>query len=182
MSVDDDLLEYDENKQFAVRALRASAAQDRFKIHSLTNDYEEADIILYVAMGTCGDFSERVRAHPLYRKYPEKSFLFDSADHLRPTIPGVFASLRKKHYSPEHTRTGFYLLPENPLVDHRPIDGNEKYLAGFVGSSDTHPVREQICSYQRPDIYVLDSAKESYRISACARADADPEVSGSMIP
>jgi Exostosin family len=164
LSVDDDLREYDEHKHFAVRALRASAAGDRFGKHSLTGDPEVADLILFVAMGTCGDFAERVRVHPLYRNYPEKVFLFDWADHIRPVLPGLYASLHKKNYSPEHTRTGFYLAPENPMIDYRPLTGQEKYLAAFVGSVNTHPIREEIFKYDRPDIYLLDSSKESYRI------------------
>ena len=164
LSVDDDLLEYDENKHYAVRSLRASAAKDRYKVHSLTENDERADIILFIAMGTCGDFAERVRAHPVYRKYPEKCFLFDSADYARPILPGIYPSLRKKYYSPEHTRTGFFLAPENPLVVHRPVSGGEKYIAAFAGSVNTHPVREGILHYQRPDISVFDSTKESYQI------------------
>jgi hypothetical protein len=164
LSVDDDLPEYDEHKHFAVSALRASASKDRFGVHSLTDDYAAAGIILFAGMGTCGDFAERMRAHPLYRKYPEKCFLFDSADHIRPVVPGLYASLHKKDYSPEHTRTTFFLMPENPLIDYRPLTGEEKYLAAFVGSINTHPVREGLTKFNRPDIYVLDSSKESYRI------------------
>jgi hypothetical protein len=164
LSVDDDLPAYDENKHFAVAALRASAAKDRFGKHSLTEDHDAAEIILFVAMGTCGDYAERVRAHLLYRKYPEKSFLFDSADYIRPVLPGLYASLRKKDYLPEHTRTGFYLMPENPLVNFRPITGSEKYLAAFVGSANTHPVRDGLFLYDRPDIHVIDSSKESYNV------------------
>jgi len=171
LSADDDLPEYDEHKLFAVTALRASAAKDRFQKHFLTEDHDAAEIILFVAMGTCGDFAERVRAHPLYCKYPEKVFLFDSADFLRPVLPGVYASLHKKHYSPEHTRTGFYLVPENPLITYRPITGDEKYLAAFVGSANTHPVRDGLFLYNRPDIHVMDSSKESYNIRYHGSAD-----------
>src|SRR5579883_900834 len=164
LSVDDDLTEYDENKHLAVSALRTSASIDRFGVHSLTEDHAAADIILFVAMGTCGDFAERVRAHPLYRKYPEKCFLFDSADYIRPVLRGIYASLHKKDYAAEHTRTGFYLMPENPFIDYRPSIGPRKYLAAFVGSSNTHPVREGLFQFNRPDILVLDSSNESYRI------------------
>jgi hypothetical protein len=171
LSVDDDLPAYDENKHFAVSALRASAAIDRFKIHSLTEDHAQADIVLFVGMGTGGDFAERVRAHPVYRKYPEKSFLFDSADYIRPVVPGIYAALSRQYDSPDHTRTGFYLAPENPLIDYRPVNGSEKYLAAFVGSSDTYPVREALFRYDRPDIFALDSAKESYKIRYHGTAD-----------
>ena len=171
VSVDDDLPEYDEVRQYAVRALRASASIDRFRKHSSIEDHEAADIILFVEMGTCGDFAERVRAHPLYRRYPEKCFLFDWVDYVRPVMPGVYASLRRKHYSPEQARTGFYVKPENPLIDYRPLTGNERYLASFVGSSNTHPVREEIFKFNRPDIYLLDSSKESYRVRFHGSAD-----------
>jgi exostosin family protein len=164
LSVDDDLPEYDQNKHFAIAALRSSAEIDRFKVHQVTKDPKEADVILFAAMGTCGDFAERVRAHPFYRTYPEKSFLFDTADHIRPIVPGVYASPRTKTYSSEHIRTGFYLSPENPMVQYRPLTGNEPNLAAFVGSSNTHPVREGFFRFNRPDIYVMDSSKESYRI------------------
>jgi hypothetical protein len=164
LSVDDDLPEYDPNKHFAVSALRASAEIDRFKVHQVTKDPKQADIILFVAMGTCGDFAERVRAHPFYRAYPEKSFLFDNADFIRPIVPGVYASPRRQTYSAEHVQTAFYLMPENPCVNHRPLTGNESNLAAFVGSENTHPVRKAFFRFNRPDIHVIDSSKESYRI------------------
>ncbi len=164
LSVEDGLPEYDEMKQFAIRAMKQRAAIDCFKKHSLIEDPEAADLVIFAEMGTCGDFAERVRAHPLYRKYPEKTFLFDWVDYVRPVMPGVYASLCKKHYSPDQARTGFYVKPENPLVEYRPITGNEKYLASFVGSSNTHPVREEIFKYNRPDIYLLDTSKYSYRM------------------
>lgn len=164
LSADDDLPEYDPFKHYSVKALRESARVDRFGIHQVTEDPKEAEIILFVAMGTCGDFAERVRAHPFYRIYPEKSFMFDNADFIRPIVPGVYASPRKQTYSAEHVRTGFYLMPENPLVDYRPLIGNEPYLAAFVGSSNTHPVREGFFKFNRPDIYVVDSSKDSFRI------------------
>jgi hypothetical protein len=164
LSVDDHLPEYDPFRHCAVAAVRASAEIDRFKVHQVTKDPQEADIILFVSMGTCGDFAERMRAHPYYRSYPEKSFIFDLADHIRPVVPGVYASPRIQTYSPEHIRTGFFLMPENPLIQYRPLTGKEPYLAAFVGSSNTHPVREGFFRFNRPDIHVLDSSKESYRI------------------
>lgn len=164
VSIDDDLREYDEYKHFSVRALRASAAADRFGKHLLTENHEAAEIILFVAMGNGGDYAERIRAHPLYRRYSEKIFLFDWGDHIRPVLPGLYASLHKKDYSAQHARTGFYLTPENPFIDYRPLTGDEKYLASFVGSMNTHPVREGIFQFDRRDIYLLDSSKESYRI------------------
>src|SRR5579884_101947 len=155
---------YDPNTHYALESLKHSAAIDRFRIHTLVSDAAEADIILFVEMGTTGMFAEVVRAHPLYRRYPQKCFLYDWSDHVFPVIPGIYSSLRKEHFSPEHTRSGFYLLPENPYIQNSPVSGKEKYLAAFVGSLKNHPVRQAFLKFGRDDIYLLDSSKESYRI------------------
>ena len=145
--------------------LQASADVDSFGQHHLTDDPKKADIILFGEMGECGFFAERVRAHPYYRKYPEKCFLFDSADTIWPVLPGIYASLTKQRYEPDQTRAGFYLyLIENPFVVNMPFTGKEKYLAAFFGSRTTHPVREAIFAYNRPDIAVKDASAVSYHI------------------
>jgi hypothetical protein len=74
-------------------------------------------------------------------------------------VPGIYASLNRNQYRPDLTRTGFYLyLIENAFVTHRPLSGTEKYLASFVGSIVTHPVREELFKFGRDDIYVKDTA------------------------
>lgn len=146
--------------------LRHSAELDIFKKHRLVEDPEEADIILFGEMGECGAFAERVRAHPYYRRFPDKCFLFDSGDSIFPVIPGIYASLTKERYRPDHTRTGFYLyLIENAFITHRPLTGYEHYLASFVGSSLTHIVRHEIFRLKRDDILVKDTTNNSGRIS-----------------
>jgi hypothetical protein len=151
--------------------LRHSAELDPFRRHTLIEDPAEADIILFGEMGECGFFAERVRAHPYYRKHPEKCFLFDSADHFLPVVPGIYASLTKQHYRPEHTRTGFYLyVIENPFIQHRPLSGQEPFLASFIGNSRTHPVRDRIFALRRDDFLLKDTGGVSYRMAY----EADP--------
>jgi hypothetical protein len=67
---------------------RHSAELDAFGQHRLVENPEEADIILFGEMGRCGLFAERVRAHPWYKAFPEKCFLFDSGDAVLPVMPG----------------------------------------------------------------------------------------------
>ena len=151
--------------------LRHSAELDTFGQHTLTTDPEEADIIVFGEMGECGSFAERVRAHPYYRKYPEKCFLFDSADSPFPVLPGLYASLTTEQYRSGHTRTGFYLyVVENPFIQHRPLTGREPFLASFIGNSETHPVRQQIFAFRRPDFLLKDTGTISYRMAY----EADP--------
>ena len=109
--------------------LKHSAELDSFGQHRLTDDAEEADIILFAEMGTCGKFAEAVRAHPYYRRFAEKCFLFDSTDFTVPTVPGIYASLTQDQYRPDYTRTGFYLyLIENAFITLALIPGGRNTL------------------------------------------------------
>ncbi len=151
--------EFDPWRHGTTFLLHHSAELDEFGEHSLTDDPEEADIILFGEMGECGKFSERVRAHPYYRKFPEKCFLFDAGDSTFQILPGIYAALTESEYRLDHTRTGFYLnVVENAFILHRPITGGEKYLASFVGSVVTHPVRRPFFAWSRNDIYVKDTS------------------------
>lgn len=139
--------------------LKHSAALDPFGVHSLVEDPAEADIILFAEMGTCGKFTEMVRVHPGYRRFPEKSFVFDTGDVFFPTVPGLYASLTREQFELGHARTGFYLyLIENAFITRQPYTGNEKYLASFVGSRTTHPVREKLFQLSCNRIYVKDTS------------------------
>ncbi len=150
---------FDAWKHSSAFLLKHSAELDRFGQHRLTDDPAEADLILFAEMGTAGKFAEMVRSHPLYRRFPDKCFLFDSSDFCRPTVRGVYASLTQDQYRMGYARTGFYLyLIENAFVTHRPITGHERHLASFVGSRFTHPVREKLFQFGRSDIYVKDTS------------------------
>jgi hypothetical protein len=139
--------------------LKHSAEIDPFGKHSLTEDPAEADIILFAEMGTCGKFTETVRGHPYYRRFAEKCFVFDTGDFFFPTVPGLYASLTRGQHRLGFARTGFYLyLIENAFITPRPYTGKERYLASFVGSRTTHPVREKLFDFQRGDIYVKDTS------------------------
>lgn len=149
----------------ALFLLRHSAEIDPFGAHQVTDDPEEADLILFVEMGSAGSFAERVRAHDSFRRYRHKCFLFDQGDFIFPLLPGIYAGLRKDHYRADHARTGFYLeLGQNALIEHFKGPCKEKYLASFVGSKGTHAVREQLFLLERPDFYLYDTTAVSGRI------------------
>lgn len=145
--------------------LEHSAEIDRFGVHRLTEDPSEADLILFVGMGESGLFAERVRAHELYRRYPSKSYLFDPADRIYPILPGIYAGLSESHFRMDHVRTGFYLsLEDNVLIQPTPITGSEPYLASFVGSINSHPIRQHLLSLKRSDFLIRDTSSYSPQI------------------
>ena len=144
----------------ATMLLRHSAEIDAFGVHQLVEDPEIADIILFGEYGECGTFAERVRAHPFYRRFPDKCFISDTSDTFYPILPGLYASLTRSMYRQDHTRTGFWLLvTENPFIYHRPITGNEQYLACLVGASTSHPVRRKLFELRSSRIFVEDTTQ-----------------------
>ncbi|HYG67897.1 MAG TPA: exostosin family protein, partial [Anaeromyxobacteraceae bacterium] len=110
--------------------------------HTLTDDPEAADVILFVEADPGSPFYERVVEHPLARRYPEKSFLYTRTDRPVAAMQGIYPGIPRGAYNPQWVRSGFYLvaigweeptpLPPDPL------------LFSFIGAVGNHPVRERM--------------------------------------
>jgi Exostosin family len=93
------------------------------------------------------------------KRYREKCFLFDPCDYALPFLPGLYASLRKKYYSPERTRTGYYLrVDENPYIQFRHLTKESEYLGCFIGSIANHPVRSALFKLPAKDFLIEDTS------------------------
>jgi hypothetical protein len=149
----------------ACTLLKESAAADRFGEHSLTDDPEEAELIVFAELGAEGLFSEWVRHHRWIKKYREKCFIFDVGDKTLPFVPGLYASLRKSYYDEARTRTGYYLrLDENPFIVSRPLVEEPKYLGCFVGSLENHRVRAELAKLASERLLVEDTSAFAQRM------------------
>lgn len=150
----------------AFTRLRESAEQDRFVQHSLTESPEEADVILFAQLAQDGFYNLGLLRTPLYRRWPEKCFLFYPDDMPIPFLPGVYASIEKRWYDPRRVRTGMYLtVLENSHIRHHPLPEGEapRYLYSFMGSFNTAPVRCALAGIAGGRGYVLDTSQESLR-------------------
>ena len=99
--------ESDPRSQGGYLSLRENALMDRFKIHRLVDDPEEAEIILFVEVDV-GRFCERVLKHPYIKRFRQKCFLFCTDYRVLPFLPGVYTALEKRSYLPRRVRPGFY--------------------------------------------------------------------------
>ena len=142
-----------------------SARLDTFGVHSLTDDPEEADLIIFAELGSQGLFAEWIRHHPWVKKYREKTFVFDVGDKTLPLLPGLYASLRKGYYDAARTRTGYYMrLDENPYIDFRPVPEEPRYLGCFVGSLINYPVRRELKKISSDRMLVEDTSDFAQRM------------------
>jgi hypothetical protein len=144
--------------------LKESAVHGTFKIHSLTNDPDSADLILFAELKGAGPHFELVRRHPLVKKYREKCFLFCSNAFVIPFLPGVYASIGKRWYS-RRTYSGFYLgVSENEFVRFSPPTNALPYLYSFIGSIGNAPVRSDLAKLAHSRSFFQDTSAEYDRV------------------
>jgi hypothetical protein len=141
----------------ALRTLEASAKADSFGKHSLTDDAEAADIILFAEMIGAGMHFHRVRNHPLVKRHREKCFMFCSNAFVIPFLPGVYASVGKR-WASRRTLGGFHVTPlQNEFLSFSPATADLPYLFSFIGSPATAPVRRQLAALRHPRGFFRDT-------------------------
>ena len=154
--------------------MRDSAEADRFGIHQLSDDPAAADLILFVETeGGGGHYFHRVKRHPVYRRFRERTYLFAAEDTVVPLIPGIFASIERRWCWEAWARSGFYLgVKEHGELRHVP-NVAPTLLFSFVGAGTAHPVRERILRLPPEDAALIDSRVESLTIAEYAGAVRD---------
>ena len=149
------------NALLDLRQMRESAEADRFGVHRTTDDPAEADLILFVETeGGGGHYFHRVKAHPAYRRFRERSYVFASEDVVVPLIPGIFASIERRWYRDAWARSGFYLgVKEHDDLRYVP-DAAPSVLFSFVGAGSNHPLRERILELPSEHALLIDTRQE----------------------
>ncbi len=139
--------------------MRRSAARDKFGVHALTDDPQTADVILFVENAGGTRHYPEVRRHPYVRKFREKCFLFTETDHALPVLPGIYASMEKRWYTPQRMRSGHYLRTFTvDFIEYEPEPVEREYLYSFLGAFNNHPIREAIADLDCDRQYLFDTA------------------------
>jgi hypothetical protein len=140
------------------------AELDRFHIHSLTDNPDSADLIIFVEFYGGGWYFERVRQHALVRQYREKCFLFCSNPFVIPFLPGVYTGIEKR-WASARTRPGFYLgRGKNEFTVHIPASHDLPYLFSFMGAARNAPVRQKLVSLSHPRSFFQDTTADFDRV------------------
>jgi hypothetical protein len=156
--------------------MRAAAAADRFGLHRLVDDPAAADLILFVeTSGAAGYYFERVRRHPVYRRFRSKSYLFSSTDRIVPFLPGVYASVERRWYWRAWTRSGHYLGVRERQGLEYDADAQPSLLFSFVGAAAADPVRQRIVALQRDDALLIDGSAEAEAVRQGERQAPSPQ-------
>ena len=136
------------------------ARLDRFKVHTLVDTPEEADLILFVEIDV-GRLCRDVLRHPYIKRFRSKCFIFSTDWRSIPFIPGVFTALEKSWYLPSRSRPGFYLsCVINPLIKFEP-EGERDLLYSFMGDVKTAPVRRVLAEMEHARGLFMDTSQQS---------------------
>lgn len=144
------------------RVLRA-AEIDKFGVHELVEDAAKADVILFVErIDGAGRLLQRVRKHPLMQRFRDKSVVVNPRYKRFPLVPGIYASIKRKWYREDRTRTGHYFeVWDNAELEWKPATGEEPHLFSFTGSYNTAVVRQQFRQLESDDrAYLKDTADD----------------------
>jgi hypothetical protein len=164
----------DPKAQLDLEQMRDSAAADRFGVHSLVADPDDAELILFVETSSAaGSYFARVRRHPVYRAHRDRAYLFSSTDRPLALVPGIYASIERRWARAAWTRSSGYLgVKEIAPLTYDP-HATSSLLYSFAGSGSAHPVREQVLSLRHPESLLVDSDVEPLTPQRYARSIAD---------
>jgi hypothetical protein len=147
-----------------LRDLRGRAERDKFGIHSVTDDADAADVILFVEGYGAGWYFEDVRRHPFTKRYREKCFVFCANPFVIPLLPGIYTAIEKRRAS-RRTVAGLYLgQPKNDFMNFTPTTNELPYLYSFVGSTKNAAVRRQLGTLVHPRGLLRDTAADFARV------------------
>jgi hypothetical protein len=142
-----------------LQRMHRSAAADRFGVHRLTDDPAAADIILFVENCDPARHYLEVRRHPVYRAHRDRCFLFSRHDFPIPFLPGIYASINRRWYDPERTRSGFYLdVFDKAFLTETSAATDREYLYSFIGQLSTDPIRAALTELTHPAQFVFDTS------------------------
>ncbi len=135
-----------------VGKFRYLADRCRLKQHAVTEDADDADIILFteghILEGGLGDWRlDAIRRHPLRSRYPGKCYIYDERDKPWCALPGIYVSQSSGSMIRRYQVAGPYgsdwaSPATSPIEDAEP-----ELLFSFVGSP-TAPVRETLYTFR----------------------------------
>lgn len=147
-----------------LHALQASARADRFQHHFVVDHPHAADLVIFAEFYGAGFHFERLRQHPVLKRYRDKCFLFCSNPRVIPFVPGVYASVSRR-WSSRRTCGGFYLgLPRNEFSTLTSTDHELPYLFGFMGSVAHAPVRRSLAHLRHPRGFFQNTSDDFNRL------------------
>lgn len=144
-----------------------SVGQDSFRRHTLTDDPEAADLILFFEPED-EQLARDVTGHPYARQYPDKTFVFDPSDRVVPFLPGIYASIQHWQYDATRMRSGFFpVVFDHDWIRCDPQRSPPELLFSFVGDIRGNATREAIARLVHPRSLIRDTGQDPANHDDC---------------
>lgn len=133
------------------------ARRDRIGEHTLVDDPDRADLILFVDLHQHPeDWRQRaLRTHPYVRAFAEKSFVYDERDLPWDSLPGVYVSMPRSAFDVRRHRAFAY---PRLLNDVRAVAGDDPDLLFSFQGRRVGPVRDRVLALSHPRAVVEDTS------------------------
>ena len=140
----------------------ACAHLDQHQHHSLVQQPDDADLIIApIQFGGYGPFLGTLKRSRLYRAHQDKIFIYHAGDQY-PSLPGVYSSIRAEWVRRGWALGGHYVSKGIAKFDFACLAPDQRdILFSFVGSSRTHPIREQLLRLDHPRSFLFDSSSKA---------------------
>jgi hypothetical protein len=143
---------------------RRLAAQDRFRMHVLVEDAEDADFVLFLdGHQHWRDLTLRaITEHPLVRGDRDRAFLYNEMDQPWCAMPGLYVAMPRRAFDWQRQRPCSYLSLVNDLASAPGDEAIEPdLLFSYLGRLG-HPVREAIVQLSDPRALIEDTSRLSF--------------------
>ena len=139
--------------------LLASAALDNNDEHSLCNDPELADVIVFIENTQFDDVMfKSLMANELVQKYSDKVFMYNEMDKPWDVLPGLYTCMPEKHFSPLRQHAFAYLSTPNAYIRNvYRANTDRKWLYSFMGAM-SHACRYNIMKLKHEESYMKDTS------------------------
>ncbi len=139
------------------RVLRA-AYHDSVGIHRIVPSPAEADVILFVEARSHFHFD--ILRSPVYRRFAEKCFVFDSLDRAIPLLPGIYLDIPGHLRNSRIYQYGFYIrVFDNEMLEKFIPHSNCRFLFSFIGKvSNCKQVRDRVLALEHSRAFLSDSS------------------------
>jgi hypothetical protein len=151
-------------ESYPARRIRESYAADVHRVHQLTKDPQEADVILWASNRGRPPLNLGYWKDPLFRKFWRKTVIYDGNFNPSPLMGGLCPSWLAAR--PTNTGLGYgwpYYHPASaePHLEPQPWTPSPAYLWSFCGSKKTHPMREKLFQLNDPMGCTVDTSVSS---------------------
>ena len=152
-----------DHRQTIIPMFEALAAQDKFGVHALTSNPEDADIILFVDPHQHSDWRLPAICHsPLARQHRAKTLAYDERDQPYCALPGLYVSMPKPYFDEQRQRACCYVTSRNSYIESAALRISQPdYLFSFLGRR-CHPTREIMLGFTHPRSFVQDTSDYNF--------------------